>query len=118
MVFEKSITILFSTDIQRSLNFYIEKLGFEQKWDWGSPPDFGGVTKDKVELFFSLNGQGHPGTWMCIIVDDVDAYYESIRSKGVTILSAPEDKEWFMREMIIQDPDGHIIRFGHNINCD
>src|SRR5215203_6380364 len=109
MQFEKSVTILFSTDIQRSLDFYIEKLGFEQKWDWGTPPDFGGVVKDQVELFFCLNDQGHPGTWMCIVVDDVDAYYDNIKNKGAKILSVPEDKEWFMREMLVQDPDGHII---------
>ena len=118
MSFEKSITILFSADIQRSLDFYIEKLGFEQKWDWGNPADFGGVTKDNVEVFFSLHDKPPASIWMCIVVDNVDVYYDSIKSKGALILSPPEDKEWFMREMIVQDPDGHFIRFGHNTNCD
>jgi hypothetical protein len=31
------------------------------------------------------------------------------------IVSQPQDKEWYMREMLVQDPDGHIIRFGHGI---
>ena len=48
-------------------------------------------------------------------VDNVDEYYEIIKARGAKILSPPGDKEWFMREMLVEDPDGHIIRFGNNI---
>ena len=71
-----------------------------------------------MEIFFCLDGQGSPGTWFAIIVDDVDAYYNIIKEKGAKILSKPESKEWNMREMLVEDPDGHIIRFGHRIDCD
>ncbi|HZE83620.1 MAG TPA: VOC family protein, partial [Puia sp.] len=60
--------------------------------------------------------QGNPGTWLTINMDDVDEYYEIIRSRGATILSAPGDKPWNMREMLVQAPDGHTIRFGKRIN--
>ena len=43
---------------------------------------------------------------------------ESIKDKGAYIISAPESKEWYMREMLVQDPDGHIIRFGNRIECE
>lgn len=118
MTFRKSITILYSTDIAASLDFYTQKLGFQQKWDWGSPPDFGGVVRDDVEVFFCLKNQGHPGTWFCIVVDNVDEFYESVKNNGVEILSTPTTQEWNMREMIIKDPDGHFIRIGQNTNCD
>ena len=118
MKFEKSNPILFSRDVKQSLKYYTEVLGFNDSWEWGNPTDFGGVVKDDVEIFFCLNGQGNPGTWLAIIVDDVDAYYESIKNKGAKVLSAPESMEWNMREMLVQDPDGNIIRFGHRIECD
>jgi catechol 2,3-dioxygenase-like lactoylglutathione lyase family enzyme len=118
MKFEKSITILYSTDIVRSLNYYIEKLGFEEKWEWDSPPTFGGVVKDDVELFFCKEDQGNPGTWLCLVVDSVDEYYESIKNKGAKIISEPGDKPWNMQEMLVEDPDGHIIRVGNRIECD
>jgi hypothetical protein len=85
--------------------------------EWGNPTDFGGIVKDDVEIFFCLGDQGNPGTWLAIIVDDVDAYYNSIKGKDPKILSKPESKEWNMREMLVEDPDGHIIRFGHRIDC-
>ena len=118
MKFEKSNPILYSKDVKNSLKYYTEILGFDDSWEWGNPTDFGGIVKDDVEIFFCLDGQGSPGTWLAIIVDDVDAYYNIIKDKGARILSKPESKEWNMREMLVQDPDGHIIRFGHRIDCD
>jgi catechol 2,3-dioxygenase-like lactoylglutathione lyase family enzyme len=118
MKFEKSNPILYSRDVKESLKYYTEILGFEDSWEWGNPTDFGGVVKDDVEIFFCLNDQGHPGTWLAIIVDDVDSYFKIVKEKGAKIISEPDSKEWNMREMLIQDPDGHILRFGHRIDCD
>jgi catechol 2,3-dioxygenase-like lactoylglutathione lyase family enzyme len=118
MKFEKANPILYSKDVKSSLEYYTRVLGFEDFWEWGGPTDFGGVVRDDVEIFFCLNDQGHPGTWLAIIVDDVDAYNKIIKEKGAKILSAPESKEWNMREMLVEDPDGHVIRFGHRIDCD
>ncbi|NOT74210.1 MAG: bleomycin resistance family protein [Cyclobacteriaceae bacterium] len=118
MKFEKSNPILYSTDVKRSIRFYTEILGFEDSWEWGNPVDFGGISKDGVEIFFCLNNQGHPGTWIAIIMDDVDAYYAAIKDKGAEIISPPETMEFNIREMLVRDPDGHILRFGHRTDCD
>lgn len=118
MHFEKSNPILWSSDIRRSLKYYVDVLGFSESWDWGDPVDFGGVVKDDVEIYFCLNNQGSPGTWIAIIVENVDAYHEMIKSKGAKVLVEPVSREWFMREMMVEDPDGHIIRFGQRIECD
>ena len=53
-----------------------------------------------------------------MVVDNVDEYYESIKDKGAKVVAVPESKEWNMREMLVEDPDGHIIRFGHRIECE
>ncbi len=106
MTFESIVPILYSENVVRSLNYYMEQLAFDEKWEWDNPTTFGGVSKDCVRL---------PGTWIAINVDNVDEYYEEIKARGAKILSPPGDKEWFMREMLVEDPDGHIIRFGHGI---
>lgn len=116
MSFQRSIPILYSDNVVRSLTYYMEVLNFDHKWDWGNPPTFGGVSKDGVELFFCEKEQGNPGTWISIMLDDVDEYYETIKAKGAIIASPPESMPWGIREMHVQDPDGHTIRFGHNIS--
>ena len=115
MPFESIVPILYSSDIKRSLAYYINELAFDEKWVWDEPPTFGGVSKDCVRIFFCLNHQGNPGTWIAVNVDNVDEYFDIIKARGAKIVSQPQDKEWYMREMLVEDPDGHIIRFGHGI---
>jgi len=115
MIFRHSVPIFFSSDVRKSVDYYTQVLGFDTKWEWDDPPTFGGVSKNGVEIFFCKDGQGQPGTWMAIMVDDVDQYHNLIKSKGAEILSQPEDKEWHLREMLVRDPDNHILRFGQHV---
>ena len=118
MKFLKSVTILYSDDIPRSLDYYTRILGFTEQWAWDDPPTFGGVVRDDVEVFFCKGDQGNPGTWFSLMVDNVDEYYKTIKDKGAEIISLPDTKPWGMREMLVRDPDRHIIRIGHNTACD
>ena len=115
MAFESIVPILYSADIAKSIAYYMEQLAFDEKWEWDHPTTFGGVSKGCVRIFFCLKDQGNPGTWLAINVDNVDEYYETIKTTGAKILQPPGTKPWFMREMLVEDPDGHIIRFGHGI---
>jgi catechol 2,3-dioxygenase-like lactoylglutathione lyase family enzyme len=118
MTFEKSNPILYSKDVTKSVDYYKNILGFDEGWVWDDEATFGGVVKGNVEIFFCKENQGNPGTWLAIILDNVDEYYNMIKDKGAKILFAPESKLWNMREMLVEDPDGHMIRFGNRINCD
>jgi uncharacterized glyoxalase superfamily protein PhnB/GNAT superfamily N-acetyltransferase len=117
MLFKHLVPILYSSDIRRSIAYYTEVLGFDNKWEWSSPPTFGGVSKDHVEIFFCKDGQGNPGTWMSIFIKDTDEYYETIKAKGAKIITPPKTYEWGVREMLVEDPDGHRIRFGHSASA-
>jgi predicted enzyme related to lactoylglutathione lyase len=45
-------------------------------------------------------------------VDDVDGYYEEVKSSGVKILSPLMTKPWQMREFCVASPEGHRIVIG------
>ncbi len=93
----------------------MNELAFDEKRIRDEPATFGGVSKGCVRIFFCLKGQGNPGTWIAVNLDKIDEYYDIIKARGAKILSLPVDKEWYMREMLVEDPDGHIIRFSHGI---
>lgn len=112
MLSEPLRPILFSADVRRSIVYYTQKLGFTDKWEWQDPPTFGGVVFGHFELLFCKDGQGQPGTWFYMFVKNVDEYYEQIKANGAIILETPEDKPWHIREMLVEDPDGHKIRIG------
>jgi catechol 2,3-dioxygenase-like lactoylglutathione lyase family enzyme len=68
-----------------------------------------------VEIFFCLDGQGHPGMWLSIFVADVDQYLERIKQLGAEVIYGPVDEPWGVREIHVRDPNQHVIRFGHGI---
>jgi catechol 2,3-dioxygenase-like lactoylglutathione lyase family enzyme len=107
--------ILYVKDFQEAMDYYTEKLLFSKLWDWGTPPSFGAVGLGNIEIFFCLKGQGHPGTWLSIFVDDIDDYCERIRRLGAEVIYGPEDEPWGVREIHVRDPNQHVIRFGHGI---
>jgi catechol 2,3-dioxygenase-like lactoylglutathione lyase family enzyme len=107
--------ILYVRDFSESMDYYTEKLLFQRLWDYGKPPSFGAVRLGKAEIFFCQGGQGNPGTWLSIFLDDVDEYYERITQLGATVIYGPADESWGMREIHVQDPNQHVLRFGHGI---
>ena len=110
--FNEVTPILNVKNIQESFDYYVQKLGFEKLWDWGDPPDFGCVRRGKIEIFLCQGCQGQPGMWMAIFTDDVDALYEEYKKSGATIVNPPTDYPWEMREMLVEDLDGHRFRMG------
>ena len=118
MKLTKAIPILYATDVSKSIAYFVEQLKFTHKWEWDEPATFGGVYREDVEIFFCKTDQGNPNTWFAIVVDNVDEYYELIKDSNAKIISPPDTKPWNMREMLVECPDGHIVRFGHNTECD
>jgi catechol 2,3-dioxygenase-like lactoylglutathione lyase family enzyme len=110
--FEQVTPIFRVRDVDASIAYYTEKLGFDDQWCWGEPSAFGGVRRDGFEIQFCKDGQGGPGTWMSIWVDDVDALYQDFQARGADIRQPPTNFDWGVREMNVADPDGHRIRFG------
>ena len=59
--FHAATPILNVKNLQASMDYYVQKLGFEKKWDWGDPPSFGGVICGHSEIFLCQDGQGARG---------------------------------------------------------
>lgn len=113
--FESAIPILNVTNVPASIDYYVDKLGFEKEWEWGTPPTFACVRRDDVRIFMCQDGQGQPGTWISIFVQDVDALYEDYRRRGAKIPEPPTTFPWHVREMLVEDPDGHCLRIGSDL---
>ena len=128
MLAKRQNPILNVSNIQESFAWF-EKLGWKKGWDWGDPPDFGGIRSGECEIFLCENAQGgrgrgsarrtfgpdgdecgDKGVWMSIWVDDVDAAYQHCMSQGLDVTWPPTDMPWNVREMHVRHPDGHVFR--------
>ncbi|NER83138.1 MAG: bleomycin resistance family protein [Leptolyngbya sp. SIO1D8] len=114
--FESLTPILNVKNIPDSIRYYVDVLGFKQDWDWDDPPTFASVSRDDVCIFLCQGAQGQSGTWMSIFVENVDALHEDYKAKGAIIRQAPTNFPWGVREMNIEDPDGHRLRIGTPTN--
>lgn len=113
--FENASPILSVSDLLVSVSYYVEKLGFANA-DWGSDV-FTFVARDGAGIYLCQGGQGRSGTWVWIGVEDVATLYEEYTASGATILTAPQNYSWAF-EMHVEDPDGHVLRFGSEPKTD
>ena len=106
--------ILCVKDMAKSLAFYVDILGFK-KAEWGDE-NFTSINQDNTGLYLCKGGQGFPGTWIWIVIDgDIFSLFQLLKSKGVTVRLPPTNFSWAY-EMQVEDPDGHILRFGTDPN--
>jgi predicted lactoylglutathione lyase len=113
---EGSTPILRVRDMSASLRYYVDMLGF-QNAAWGTD-DFTCVTREnRAAIYLCRGDQGQPGTWVWIGADDVDSLYEEYRASGAKIRHGPQNYPWAY-EMKVEDPDGHVLRFGSESRSD
>lgn len=122
--------ILNVSSLEQSFAWF-EKLGWEKRWDYGDPPDFGAVGNGPCQIFLCLDCQGsrggpmrHEGDedtggawmgWFLGTLAEVDAAHASAVRQGLTVTLPPTDQPWNLREFHLRHPDGHIFRVGSGL---
>jgi uncharacterized glyoxalase superfamily protein PhnB len=113
-------------DIFESAEFYRDKLGFDFNRIWGEPPQFVIVHRDAVHIMLKSigsTGKVRPNhsvykdaCWDAYIwINDADALYEELRSRGVKITREIENAPYGCRDFDVEDNSGYILCFGQDI---
>ena len=111
---ENVTPILNVKDISKSLEFYVNILGFKNA-EWGDH-NFTSINRDNTGLYLCRGGQGVSGTWVWMGFDgDMFSLHQKLKSFGVKIKLPPTNFSWAY-EMQVEDPDGHVLRFGTDPN--
>lgn len=125
---EGVVPVLNVSDLLASFAWF-EKIGWEKRWEWGEPPDFGAVGSGVGEIFLCEQCQGSratetqpdAGTWMSWFLgspEAVDAAHARAVEYGLTVLQPPQDMPWNVRECHLRHPDGHVFRVGAPLGVD
>src|SRR5262245_33838301 len=113
-------------DMQKSLEFYCDILGFQLVNKAGPENDIGWVTIKLDEVYLMLNTQyemedrpetpdrerflAHTDTCMYFMCAEPDEIYEHITQKGLTV-ERPVIVPYGMKQLYFLDPDGYNICF-------
>ena len=130
-MFRKLTPNLLVDDVERSLRFYVDVLGFARGMTVPEAPPFafGSVVSGSVEIFFNERDTatkeypafagkpiGATGT-MFIEMEDVGSLHE--RLEGRLTIVMPLVTQWYgLKEFAIADPDGYLITFAERVAAD
>jgi len=117
------IPTLAVADIDDSVRFYTEVLGFDL--GFSLPGEDGKLIHASVQrgdssLMFgridpsNAHDQGPLGRGVvlyAIVADneDIDAYFQRVRDAGATVVQEPIDQFWGHRDWGVTDPDGYLL---------
>ncbi|HLV89350.1 MAG TPA: VOC family protein [Candidatus Sulfotelmatobacter sp.] len=96
-------------DIQASIVYYRNALGFELRFGWGD--GFACVARDNCSLFLTNDNQSQERMWIWIGVEDVRVLHQKFVESGARIRNPPNNFEWGL-EMQVEDLDGNVLRIG------
>jgi catechol 2,3-dioxygenase-like lactoylglutathione lyase family enzyme len=119
---------LLVTDIERSCEFFREKLGFSLVFSYGKPPYNAQVGRDAGHL--NLRCVERPviestvrereellsASMTVATVDEIKLLFLEFQSAGVAFHQTLKKQPWGARNFVVKDPDGNLLLFAGPAN--
>jgi catechol 2,3-dioxygenase-like lactoylglutathione lyase family enzyme len=100
-------------NVEASIRFYVDKLGFTLDWHFGDPISVCEVWRGKLQLILCDHFSDQIGKSLQFVAFDagsrdaeiaaVDAYRAELESRGVAV----KEGKWGYRVLVIEDLDGN-----------
>lgn len=100
-------TIVFVSDMQRSIGFYRDALGLPLKFESPKWTEF--ATEGTTLALHLVEERGHNAAGTCqpgFEVEDMEAFHRAIEARGGRCLQAPKLQDFGGKLAIYADPDG------------
>jgi catechol 2,3-dioxygenase-like lactoylglutathione lyase family enzyme len=114
---------LLVTDIERSCEFFREKLGFSLAFSYGKPPYYIQVARDAARLnlrcverpIIEATVRDREG-WLSVSMtvataDEIKRLFLEFQSAGVGFHQTLKKQPWGARNFVVKDPDGNLLLF-------
>jgi uncharacterized glyoxalase superfamily protein PhnB len=121
--------ILSVFDIDASIDFYVEKLGFSRNWALTDPDgktNFANVQLGNAEIllgtidFVAPEDREKRGIGIQIYIEvpkelDMDFVYQRVKSGGANITRKIETRDWGERTFSVKDIDGYHLMLAQRV---
>lgn len=104
-------------DQDAALDFYVNKLGWEKRIDNMMGPEdrfltvapVGASTELALSTAAMMGESAVTTSGITLIVEDIDATYETLVARGVEFVDPVADQPWGARGASFKDPDGNFF---------
>ena len=122
-----TLPVLPVADVESTVDFYVNKLGFEEKFRQQSE---GGdvvnaqVHKEGCNIMLNHNpsdaGRAGGGIylWIRLHREDIDSFFERVQANGVSVIDEIRDQFWGDRAFSVRDCNGFALAFNKSIPRD
>jgi uncharacterized glyoxalase superfamily protein PhnB len=114
---------LLVTDVEKSCEFYCDKLGFTLVFSYGKPPYYAQVARDGARL--NLRSVDRPVTEPTVrdreellsvsmtvaTADEIKLLFVEFQSAGAAFRQTLKKQPWGAKNFIVEDPDGNLLLF-------
>jgi uncharacterized glyoxalase superfamily protein PhnB len=112
-------SVLAVQDLDAAVEYYMSVLGMSIDF---TAPGWAFLSRGAFRLMLgecadamAAHETGDHSYFVYITVEGIDAFYDELLGKGVTLTQLLADKPWGMREFGVRTPDGHRIMFGQEL---
>ena len=117
-MFKMTYPILGTRDINRAIEFYTQRLGFQLAFaDSTDPPNYVGFRRDAVELHMQFQFEHEMSAIrLRFVVEDPDALFNEYGQRGVECSAdGVRDTPWGTREFALYDLDRNALTFYNHL---
>lgn len=110
----EAVAIFAVTDLQASLAYFRDALGFDVAFTWGEPTYYAGVCRGTVTIHLQAASQTNrpPGaSSLYVFVGSADDVHRELRGRGARILQEPATYPYGLRDFNVADLDGNTLVF-------
>ncbi|WP_282089220.1 VOC family protein [Aquimarina algiphila] len=115
-LFSHASCVLPVSNIDESIEFYTNKLGFEVIFSWNTPIDYVIIKREKIKIHLTLKEGYEKGefihTNIYVFVNDIQRLHEEYTSNQVAFHRDLNDQRYGMADFDVMDLDGHVLTFG------
>ncbi len=113
----------FSTDLQATLAYYRDTLGFETQFEYGEPAFYAGAIRDGFSIFFRHVDVMPPSADnkyeaelldAYVRVGDVHGLHAEYAARSIEMFRELADQPWGFTEFVVKDGDGRLLCFGQD----
>ncbi len=125
MTFPAAVPEIPAASIDKAADYYVNTLGFT--FGWGDEQGgIAGISRGNCRLFITNHSfresYGNTGPilfWLNLGSKlEVDELFAEWKAAHARIVSEPEDKPWKLREFMVADLDGNLIRVFYDFRWD